>query len=377
MKLNKKKEETKQKSLNVADWFKPVIDVQTSIGRLYLFPLRSSDCVKYNQIIANDIPNKIKSFLPCFASLSPDCSFDKERDPLTKEKTEELSSADVGEIVNRYIGALKEKGEISINLPESTTDAMELFDRHVCKQYEIHEKTGRQIIEQYRGMFSQVRKYSSELEAMTNKYEHLSDKERFIPTEMNPQAQDAIKNIYDQQNKLTRERNEDREMVRLTGQMTAQSSKTLASLADSATNLLEKMDKRDEENKKSTNKQIGIAVKSIKIAVLSIIVSVCISIYSCSQDRKSTTISAQWQDNILNEVKSRSGLENEVKTIKDEIMKWQNDLLNEIKLSNQYRSELEQETKSLKETVFKLQNQVLDLQGQISTLKKITPADSH
>ena len=49
--------------------------------------------------------------------------------------------------------------------------------------------------------------------------------------------------------RLACERSEDREMVRLTGQMTAQSAETLQELAAAASTMLEKLDQRDKEAK--------------------------------------------------------------------------------------------------------------------------------
>jgi hypothetical protein len=331
-----------KKTLNISLFLKPVANVQTSIGKLYLFPLRVSDIASYRRISVDDPAGRIRDFLPCIASLSPDYSLKQERVAITIEQVGQLSYEEVEALAEAYIsssavGKAREGGKEGEALARSQGEpATSFLDRLIRKEIEEQASQMSKIREQALGstssIFDQVRKSSLELGNTWKSFERLSKATEIPPLEM---RQLEIHNrIAEHQAKLTRERAEDREMIRLTGQMTAQSAKTLQELAEAASTLLEKLDERDVEAKRTTKIQLWIAV-------FSVVISAMLSGASFWQDRVNNTTSDHWQA----------------------------DLLSEVRESNQRRSALEDEAKSLKEDVLKLQHQVLELDGQLRTAK--------
>jgi hypothetical protein len=341
-----------KKGLSISHFLKPVANVQTSIGKLYLFPLRVSDIRSYERISIDDPVGRIRDFLPCIASLSPDYSLKQERGAITIEQVGQLSYEEVEALAEAYIssstlGIAREGGKKGEALARSQGEPATLFlDRLIRKEIEEHASQMSKIQEQVLGstnsIFDQVRKSSLELGKTWKSFERLSK-----ATEISPLEKGAVEihnHLAEHQARLTRERAEDRGMIRLTGQMTAQSAKTLQELAEAASTLLEKLDERDVEAKRTTKIQLWIAVFTVVIS----------AVFSGA---------SFWQDRVNNATGDH----------------WQADLLSEVRESNQRRSALEDEAKSLKEDVLKLQHQVLELDGQLRRVKdtKTVSAASH
>lgn len=337
-----------KKGLSISHFLKPVANVQTSIGKLYLYPLRVSDICSYERISIDDPVGRIRDFLPYIASLSPDYSLKQERVAITIEQVGQLSYEELEALAEAYIsssalGIAREEGKEGEALARSQGEpATSFLDRLIREEIEKHasqmSKIREQVLGSTSGIFDQVRKSSLELGKTWESFERLSK-----ATEI-PRSLEIHNHFAEHQARLTRERTEDREMIRLTGQMTAQSAKTLQELAEAASTLLEKLDERDIEAKRTTKIQLWIAVFTVVISVV-------------------LSGASFWQDRVNNATGDH----------------WQADMLSEVRESNQRRSALENEAKSLKEDVLKLQHQVLELDGQLRTVKdtKTVSAASH
>ena len=90
-----------------------------------------------------------------------------------------------------------------------------------------------------------------------------------------------------------------RSLARLTGQMTAESAKTLKDLAEAATTLMEQFDERDRKTDKSTRKQITIAVWSVGISAVLALLALIVSGFAYLQDRDNGVSGDQWQAKLL------------------------------------------------------------------------------
>jgi hypothetical protein len=57
--------EPKKKGLNISLFLGPTADVQTSIGKIYLYPMRVSDFSCFEKIVAEEPMARFREFLPC------------------------------------------------------------------------------------------------------------------------------------------------------------------------------------------------------------------------------------------------------------------------------------------------------------------------
>jgi hypothetical protein len=340
-----------KKGFDLNIYLEPVTDVQTSIGKLYLFPLRASDIDSYKRISTDKPVARIREFLPFIASLSFNNTLKNKRVAITVEQVGQLSDEEVESLAEAYATSSKvgqaRKGRKGMEpLAQSQGEpATSFLIRLLRKEIEEQESQLRKAWEQALGstgsIFDQVRKSTLELEKTWKSFERLSMAKEVPPLETKPLEMNN--HLAQYHARLAREREEDREIIRLTGQMTAQSAKTLQELAGAASTLLEALDQRDSESKRTTKIQLWIAVGTVIISAM-------------------LAGASFWQDKVNNSSNNQ----------------WQATLLSEVKGSNQRRSALTNEAKSLKEEVQRLQQQALKLDDQLRVAKdtKQVPATS-
>ena len=112
-------------------------------------------------------------------------------------------------------------------------------------------------------------------------------------------------------------------LARLTGQMTAESAKTLKDLAEAATTLMEQFDERDRKTDKSTRKQITIAVWSVGISAVLALLSLIVSGFAYLQDRDNGVSGDQWQAKLLTAIEQgnqqSSAIERENEALREQV----------------------------------------------------------
>lgn len=91
-------EPPKKKGLDINLFLGPTTDVQTSAGRIFLYPLRVSDFKSFEKLSSVEPAARFREFLPCVGSLSATSKMEKEREPLVPELVAQLSEED---LVNR------------------------------------------------------------------------------------------------------------------------------------------------------------------------------------------------------------------------------------------------------------------------------------
>ena len=156
-------------------------------------------------------------------------------------------------------------------------------------------------------IFDQVRKASEALGDTRLQFERLTKASAF-PASLSPSIEtkslELNNHMAEYSARLARERSEDREIVRLTGQMTAQSAETLQELAAAASTMLEKLDQRDEEAKHTTKVQLWIAVGSVIVSAVLALVALVVSIAAYKQDKENISSGDKWQASVLEELKA-------------------------------------------------------------------------
>lgn len=94
--------EPKKMGLNLSLFLGPTADAQTSIGKIYLYPMRVSDFSRFEKIVADEPMARFREVLPCVASLSTTSKIEKDREPLAPELVAQLSNADVELVAEAY-----------------------------------------------------------------------------------------------------------------------------------------------------------------------------------------------------------------------------------------------------------------------------------
>ncbi len=342
--------EPTKKSLKLLLRSSPIAEVESSIGCIYLYPLRIRDLTDFEKLEPVESIDQVRNFLPSIGSLTVESDEAPERIPLDQEITKSLSDDEVEQIAEAYVqspewqkveeGAkdhkpvVRENGETaSAYLIRSVRDKVE-HQRQSTKQ--LHEKT----FGSSRSLFDQVRKSTSALDSTLSEYEQFTKFEKPSPLDIQPIRTDHFdavsRHIVEQTQERAKERAEEMELARLTGQMTAKSANTLKDLAEVATTLMEQFDARDRKTDKSTRKQITIAVWSVGISAVLALVALIISVFAYLQDR----------DN----------------SISGEL--WQSKLLTVIEQGNKQRSIIERENNALREQLKVLDARIVDLQAE-------------
>jgi len=311
----------KKKGLDISLFLGPTTDVQTSAGRIFLYPPRVSDFKSFEKLSSVEPAARFREFLPSVGSLSATSKMEKEREPLAQELVAQLSDEDVEAIAEAYassaalqtarVGAKDKSG-----LPRENGEAATSYvDRLLKKELEDHvdgmKRMREQMLASTSGIFDQVRKSSLALGSTLSAYEQLTrDKVKFTLPEPN---MDQFHAINEHHARLARERAEELEMVRLTGKMTAESAKLLQDLARDASKLLEDMDDRDKRSNRLTHIQLWIAVGSVVVAAI-------LSGAAFLQDRVNNAANDKWQEKMLSSInegnRQRTSIEEENKRLK-------------------------------------------------------------
>lgn len=329
-------EPPKKKGLDLSIFLKPVTEMDSSVGKLFLFPLRASDFGEYEKLSAQASVERIKEFLPCIASLSPDYSLDQKRVAITAVQVERLSDQEVEALAEAYASssALREARDGGKNREslarEPEESATAFLDRLLSKEMKERAnelcKQRKQLLGSTGGVFDQVRKSSLELGETWRQFERLT-KASAVPKDntqvFETKSLEFSNHMAEHSARLARERAEDREMIRLTGQMSAQSAKTLQELADAASTMLENFDRRDEEAKRTTKVQLWIAVGSVVVSAVLALLALLVAGAAYYQDRDNIAAGDKWQAEVLGEMKASNkhgaSLETENQLLRDRV----------------------------------------------------------
>ncbi len=347
---------------------KPATDVETSAGRIYLYPLRMRDMTDFEKLEPGDAASQIRAFLPSIGSLTVESDEAPERVPLDAGIADGLSDDEVERAADAYTKSsawqivrdgsqerepiMQEAGETaSAFLVRLLKAEVEDYRQSAKRMHDKMFGSARGLFDQVQksaSLFDQVRKSTSALGSTLSAYEELTKFTKPAPLEIQPIRTDHFDAVNRQMAQQARERAEERaeemEMTRLTGKMTAESTKTLKDLAEAATTLMEQMDERDRRTDQSTRKQITIAVWSVGISAVLALFALIVSGLAYFQDRDNITSGDQWQAKLLTSIEE----------------------------GNQQRSAVERENQALREQVKSLDARIADLETAQRTAVKST-----
>tara|TARA_R110001592_G_scaffold141033_1_gene362292 strand:- start:15930 stop:17024 length:1095 start_codon:yes stop_codon:yes gene_type:complete len=295
-----------KKGLDISIFLKHVTQVDTSIGRVFLFPLRWSDIGEYENLPPQPSMERIRAYLPRIASLSQDYSLKQCRVAIPLEEVGKLPDSEIESLADAYglSSALREaregaKGRAPVvrELEESPTAYL---GRLLESEAEKRAMLSRKIVEAYssstQGIFDQVRKSSLELGDSWRQLERLT-KASAVASTLETETLGLNNHIVNHTAMIARERAEGREMLRLTAETSTKSAKTLQELADAASKMLEMLDNRDVDAKRTTKTQLWIAVGTVVLSAL-------LAGASVIQDCFSNASGDKWQESVLDELKA-------------------------------------------------------------------------
>ena len=363
-------EEPKKNPLKWPLYTKPVAEVETSIGRIYLYPLRVRDMIDFGKLEPADALNQVRNFLTSIASLTLESDEAPERIPLNPEIAKGLSEDEVEQLAEAYVQSSacqtiregsKERKPVARETDETASayltrlmmdevnhvlestkqlqklfgSSLGLFD-HLRKDTSVLSSTLSAIKKQEKllgsssGLFDQVRKSTSALGSTLSAFEKHIKPPSVTSLDIQPVQTDHFSigsDLLAQQAKQARERAEERaeemELTRLTGQMTAESAKALKDLVDAATTMMEQMDERDRRTDQSTRKQIKIALWSVASSAVLALVAVILAGFAYFQDRNNNTAGDQWQAKVLAAIEygnqQQSSLEREKQALLEQV----------------------------------------------------------
>lgn len=301
---------------------KPVTHIETSAGRIYLYPLRMCDMTDFEKLGPGEAVSQIRRFLPSIGSLTVESDESPDRIPLDAEIASGLSDDEIERIAEAYgsTSAWKTTRESSQDRKPALREADETASAFLVRLLKAEVQNSTSI-------FDQVRKSTSALGSTLNAYDELTKFAKSSPPEIQPIRTDHFdalnRRMLEQARERAEERAEEMALARLTGQMTAESAKTLKDLAEAATTLMEQFDERDRKTDKSTRKQITIAVWSVGITAVLALLALIVSGFSYLQDRNNSSSGDQWQVKLLTAIEQgnqqRSAVQHENETLREQV----------------------------------------------------------
>lgn len=323
-------EEPKKKSLKLLLRSKPAAEIETSVGRIYLYPLRVRDMTDFENLGPADAVNQVRDFLTNVASLTMESDEAPERIPLDPKIAKEFSDYEIEQIAEAHVQSsdwqkVRESSERKPVVREAGETASAYLIRLLKDEIKHHQNAAKQLHEKMldssRGLFDQVRRSYTDLGATVNAFESIS--RPTFESSLSRSHLEISNHVAEHSARVARERSEELEMVRLTGKMTAESAKTLRDLAEAATTLMEQFDERDRKTDQSTRKQITIAVWSVGISAVLALLALIVSVFTYVQDRGSSSSEEQWKVKLLTAVEQgnqqRSAAEHENETLREQV----------------------------------------------------------
>lgn len=316
---------------------KPIAEVETSIGRIYLYPLRLKDMTDFEKLEPAEAIDQFRNFLSSIGSLTVESDEAPERIPLDKEIAKTLSDYEVEQIAEAYVqssewqrvrdGSEDRKPVAREDGESASTYLICLVKGEIEKRNQSAKQMHEKILGSSRGLFDQVRKSTSALGSTLSAYEQLTKFAKPSPLEIQPIRTDQFdavnRHIAEQARERAEERAEEMALARLTGQMTAESAKTLKDLAEAATTLMEQFDERDRKTDKATRKQITIAVWSVGISAVLALLALIVSGFAYLQDRDNSSSGDHWQLKLLTAIEQgnqqRSVIERENNALQEQV----------------------------------------------------------
>lgn len=324
-----------KKGLNISLLVKPQATVTCGSNTIYLYPARASDLDEFNRLSTEgDALSQFRKLLPSIASLVIQVDIREKRDPLPSEVVEQLSDDDLEMLADAY-AAIPSFHEVRIDKGENIEAVIRLdgesavayIGRLLKAEIERHrsafQKMRLDAISPASKLLEQVKLSSLNLGESLKAFDKLSLPPVAQIEAIESRSADVFRAMDKHQQKLARERKEELEMTRLTGEMTAQSAKLLQDLTQAASDFLLRFDERSEKADSDTRHQLKIAVISVVVSAFLALFALGVGFASYIQDSGNNVANDQWQRDILElqkaDSKRRIKMERELEDLRSQI----------------------------------------------------------
>lgn len=325
-----------KKGIKLSLLVKPQAEVCVGTNTIYLYPVTSGDMKAFSRLPADVDPiAKFRELLPNIASLSVPKDSQEERVPLPHELIEQMPAEELSVLADAYAGisAFKEvrAGKVDEDVAAITRQdgesAVSYVDRLLTAEAEryrrIFGKINLAATAPASKLLEQLKLSSVNLGDSMKVFEEFSASQATQLESANARAQDMFRETNERNARLARERKEELEMNRLTGEMTARSAKLLQDLAKASGDFLLRFDQRSEKADRDTRWQLNVAVGSVVVSAILAVFALGIAIASYQQDGKNNSTSDQWQKDIIElqraELEKRILAEREVEKLKSQL----------------------------------------------------------
>ena len=95
-------EKSRKKGLDLSVFIAPAVSVETTIGKVFLYPLRDSDITQVGKLTPNRPSTRLREFLPSIASLIETSRLKDERQPLAEDLVARLSDDEIEVVAEAY-----------------------------------------------------------------------------------------------------------------------------------------------------------------------------------------------------------------------------------------------------------------------------------
>jgi len=264
---------TSKGGLNLATLFaKPIATLETSQGTIYVHLPDGNVQQLHRDLVADAAEDRAGKTLALMASQVARTSMKEEIKPLPENVLKALDQAEISQIAELFRKTV-ERRLLSLKAPSSEIEpqkegesALAFFDRVLdvdIKEYdEQSQRLRQQILDTLKmpasTLLEQLHGSSDRLQGTIRAYESLATP---MPAVMRDYPGEAAR-------EAATERQKDREIARLTADMTKQSAEMLRDLVDTAGKFLLRFDERDRISDKQIKNQLWVALGSLAVSVV-------------------------------------------------------------------------------------------------------------
>ena len=305
----------KKKSGNLWRFLAPIAQVQTSIGPIYLYPLRVRDLPDFQNLESAEASLKVRKFLPNIGSLTAISEKAQEYVPLSQADVQALSDDEVETIADTYLKSYKRwnGGESKPIARDGGETASAYLVRLVSIDIEWHETSRKQFLQALsvpRSLREQVRESTSSLALALESYDKFVLAPRLSARHSPPSIeipQGQLPNLALQQTRYDAERwAESMEQGLQTQKLTAESSRALKGLAAVATSIMDQLNERELKAHKFTVLQACLAGFAIVVAIVLPGAALYFTWSAYEQDKDSAITEKLWHSNLLTVIEQES-----------------------------------------------------------------------
>lgn len=314
---------------------KPQATVVCGTNTIHLYPANAGDLDEFKRLSVGggDALSRFRGLVPRIASLINQSEIQEKREPLPSEIVEQLSAHELEVLAEAYVAipSFKDvrtgKGEAAVTRLEGES-AVVYLDRLLIamieRHHRIYEKLRLDAMSPASKLLEQVNLSSFTLGESLKAFDKFSTPHVAQFEADNSRAHETFRIMNEHQSRIARERKEELEMSRLTGEMTAQSAKLLQDLTKAASDFLLRFDARSEKADKDTRHQLKIAVVSVVVSAVLAVFALGIGIASYVQDGGNNVANDKLQSNILKlqsaESEKRIQIERELESLRAQVV---------------------------------------------------------